>query len=139
MRLLIKRGTENTKVIRVIGKYGLGSGDYSTKPPIYALNTKWHIDILCQSNIVPNHQRHSVDLTSEDICICRNGKKIKSLLFIHYLQERLKMLRDEQGQARSEKDSIGEERKKVDDGLTALNKQARPRGRCQRQTNIRHQ
>ena len=39
------------------------------------------------------------------------------------------MLRDEQGEVRAEKDSIGEERKKVDDGLTALNKQARKKGK----------
>ena len=40
-----------------------------------------------------------------------------------FLGEQLKVLRDQQGQAREEKEGIGEERKKVDDGLTALNKQ----------------
>ena len=40
-----------------------------------------------------------------------------------FLGEQLKVLRDRQGQARAEKEGIGEERKKVDEGLTALNKQ----------------
>ena len=40
-----------------------------------------------------------------------------------FLGEQLKVLRDQQGTARAEKEAIGEERKRVDDGLTALNKQ----------------